>query len=114
MTLPLHVSRMTSRENTGSEFFQHPAKITLTMPVFVYHGQSRQGRRQRGEIFATDRQDAARVLRKQDIVATSIREKSAPVSLTLFSLRTRRVKPRELVVFTLQLATLVKAGVPLL
>ena len=84
------------------------------MPVFVYHGQSRQGRRRRGEIFATDRQDAARVLRKQDIVATSIREKPAPVSLTLFSLRTRRVKPRELVVFTLQLATLVKAGVPLL
>ena len=84
------------------------------MPVFLYHGQSRQGRRRRGEISATDRQDAARLLRKQEILATSIREKPAPVSLTQFSLRTRRVKPRELVVFTLQLATLVKAGVPLL
>jgi type IV pilus assembly protein PilC len=84
------------------------------MPVFVYHGQSRQGRRRRGEISATNRQDAVRLLRKQEILATSIREKPAPVSLTLFSLRTRRVKPRELVVFTLQLATLVKAGVPLL
>jgi type IV pilus assembly protein PilC len=84
------------------------------MPVFVYHGQSRQGRRKRGEISATDRRDAARLLRKQEILATSIREKSAPVSLAIFSLKSRRVKPRDLVISTLQFATLVKAGVPLL
>ena len=84
------------------------------MPVFVYHGQSRQGRRRRGEIAAADPREASRLLRKQEILATSIREKPAPVSLNLFSIRNPRVKPRELVVFTLQLTTLVKAGVPLL
>ena len=84
------------------------------MPVFVYHGQSRHGRRQRGEIAATDRQDAARLLRKQDILVTDLREKPVSVSRTLFSVRSRRVKSRELVVLTIQLATLVKAGVPIL
>jgi len=84
------------------------------MPVFVYHGESRQGRARHGEITATDRREAARLLRKQEILATFLREKPAPVTLNLFSLRRRRVRPRDLVVFTLQLATLVKAGVPLL
>ncbi len=84
------------------------------MPVFVYQGQSRQGQRRRGEITATDPRDAARLLRKQEILATSIREKPAPISLAFFSSWRRGVKLRELVVFTVQLATLVKAGVPLL
>lgn len=84
------------------------------MPVFIYQGQSRQGRRLQGEITATDRRHAARSLRQQEILPTSIREKPASVSLTGLLPRGQRVKPRELVVFTLQLATLVKAGVPLL
>ncbi|MDT7042342.1 type II secretion system F family protein [Candidatus Nitronereus thalassa] len=84
------------------------------MPVFLYHGQSRQGRRRRGEITAKDSREASRLLRKQEILATSIREKPAPISLSLFSLTSLRVKPRALVVLTLQLATMVKAGVPLL
>lgn len=83
------------------------------MPVFLYHGRSRQGQRRRGEISATDSRDASRLLRKQQILATSIREKPAPTSLRFPSWR-RRVNLRELVVLTLQLATLVKAGVPLL
>jgi len=84
------------------------------MPVFFYHGQSRQGQRRRGEITANDSRDAARLLRKQEILATSIREKPAPISLNIFSSWRRRVNIRELVVCTLQLATLVKAGVPIL
>lgn len=84
------------------------------MPDFIYHGQSRQGQRRRGEIAATDSRDAARLLRKQEILATSIREKPAPISLNMLSSWRRSVHIRELVVFTLQFATLVKAGVPLL
>jgi len=84
------------------------------MPIFLYQGKSRQGRRYRGEILADDSREAARFLRKQEILATSIREKPAPISLNIFSSWRRRVHIRELVVFTLQFATLVKAGVPLL
>jgi type IV pilus assembly protein PilC len=84
------------------------------MPVFVYQGQTRQGQRRRGEITARDRQEAVRLLRKQEVLTTFIRPKPVPVSLAALSLRRRGVKPRDLVVFTLQLATLVKAGVPLL
>jgi type IV pilus assembly protein PilC len=84
------------------------------MPIFVYHGESRQGRYRRGEISATDRQTAARLLRKQEILATSLREKPASITWPHIGLRSSRVSPRVLVVFTLQLATLVKAGVPLL
>ena len=84
------------------------------MPVFLYQGQSRQGQRRRGEITAKNSREASRLLRKQEILATSIREKPAPISLSIFSFTSRRVKPRALVVLTLQLATLVKAGVPLL
>ena len=84
------------------------------MPVFLYQGQSRQGQRHRGEITAADSRDAARLLRKQEILATSIREKPASFSLNMLSSWRRRVNLRALVVFTVQFATLVKAGVPLL
>ncbi len=84
------------------------------MPVFFYYGQTRQGRSRRGKITATDRKEAARLLRKQDILAFSLRERPASMSAMVLSTRRRRVRSRELVVFSLQLATLVKAGVPLL
>jgi len=79
------------------------------MPVFSYVASDYTGQRVKGQIEAKDRASVIASLRKDQLVIISIKE----VKESGFFKKAGKVKLEDLVVFTRQLAALVKAGVPL-
>ena len=76
--------------------------------TFTYKGKNRKGEKVDGELRSNNLAGAKSQLRKQGVISTSIRKKSKP----MFS-RDKKVVPADIAVFTRQLATMMKAGVPL-
>lgn len=76
--------------------------------VFVWHGTDKQGRKTRGEINAASPAIVKAHLRKQGIAARNVKRKPKP----LFSNK-KPIKPADVAIFTRQMATMLKAGVPL-
>ncbi|MEK9533321.1 MAG: type II secretion system F family protein [Halieaceae bacterium] len=77
--------------------------------VFVWNGSDRSGRKAKGEVLATSAAIARVQLRKQGIAAKSVRKKPKP----LIAMGAQKIQPANIAVFTRQLATMTKAGVPL-
>jgi type IV pilus assembly protein PilC len=77
--------------------------------LFVWSGIDRNGRKSKGELFATSAAIARVRLRKQGVVAKTLKKKSSP----LFSMGAAPIKAADVAIFTRQLATMMKAGVPL-
>ena len=77
--------------------------------VFVWRGNDRNGRKSKGEVLASSAAVARVQLRKQGIAAKSVKKKSKP----LITLGAKKIKPADIAIFTRQLATMLKAGVPL-
>jgi len=77
--------------------------------VFVWTGTDRNGRKSKGEVLATSAAIARVQLRKQGIAAKSVKKK--PKSLVTFG--AKKIQPADIAIFTRQLATMMKAGVPL-
>jgi type IV pilus assembly protein PilC len=77
--------------------------------TFVWTGTDRNGRRTQGEITASTTALAKAQLRKQGVVVRTVKRKSKP----LFSFGGNKIKPADVAIFTRQLATMMKAGVPL-
>jgi len=78
--------------------------------LFVYEGTNRRGQAIKGELPSKNMALAKAVLRKQGINVTSIRKK--PKNLLGFMSK-GKVKAMDIAIFTRQLATMMKAGVPL-
>ena len=78
--------------------------------VFVYEGKDRQGRKTRGEIPGINPNIAKAELRRQGIVVQKIKKKSDASGLFSFG---GNVGPADISLFTRQMATMMKAGVPL-
>jgi len=76
--------------------------------TFVWHGTDKQGRKSKGEITSTTPAIAKAELRRQGIFATKVRKKSIRLSLGGGS-----VKPGDIALFTRQMATMMRAGIPL-
>ncbi len=74
--------------------------------VFEWEGKDRNGKLVRGELRAAGENQVQAALRRQGVLATKIKKR-----------RTRSgksIKPKDIAIFTRQLATMMKAGVPLL
>ncbi|NKB80772.1 MAG: hypothetical protein GKS05_02525 [Nitrospirales bacterium] len=84
------------------------------MPTFSYQGVTRQGERQTGQVVARDPKDATRVLRHRQILVTRLREISETHMLWQSLFQRSRISGKDLVAFTLQFATMIKAGIPLI
>lgn len=82
------------------------------MPVYIYRGTDRRGKRQSGEIEADNAVIARQLLVRKGLTLSSLRTKPKDVLEYLPFLKTR-VTSRELVVFVRQFATLINAGLPL-
>lgn len=78
--------------------------------VFNWKGTTRDGRPANGDIQATTLLMAKVELTKQGIRIKSIKKQAAP----LFSSKRRRIKSTTITLFTRQLATMLKAGVPVI
>jgi len=77
--------------------------------TFVWEGKDKQGKKSKGEISSTNPAIAKAELRRQGIVATKVRKKAAGLSLTGGG----KPKPADIALFTRQMATMMRAGVPL-
>jgi type IV pilus assembly protein PilC len=74
--------------------------------TFEWEGKDRQGKAVRGESRAAGENQLQASLRRQGITTTRIRKRRMG--------RGKQIKPRDIALFTRQLATMMKAGVPLL
>ena len=74
--------------------------------VFEWEGKDRNGKSTRGEIRAAGENLAQATLRRQGIIVQKIKKKRMASA--------KRIKPKDIAIFTRQLATMMKAGVPLL
>lgn len=82
------------------------------MSTFAYVGRTRQGAVKKGELSAKTREEAVDQLRKQNVVVTSLEEKSGKGK---FSLKLGSgLTDKDLVVFTRQFGTMINAGLPLI
>lgn len=83
-----------------------PTKKKTLDPLFLWEGKDRNQRSISGELRAPNAPSARLQLRRQGIAVATLKKK--PVA------RTRRISDKDLCMFTRQLATMLKAGVPLL
>ncbi len=74
--------------------------------VFEWEGKDRNGKQVRGEIRAGGENQVKASLRRQGVLPTKIKKRRMRSGKT--------IKPKDLAIFTRQLATMMKAGVPLL
>jgi len=77
--------------------------------IFVWEGTDKQGKKSKGEISSSNPAIAKAELRRQGIVATKVRKKTAGLSLGGGG----SIKPADIALFTRQMATMIRAGVPL-
>ncbi len=78
--------------------------------VFAWTGKDKSGKKTKGEITSSNVNVAKAQLRKQGISPSSVKKKSAGFSLGSFG---AKITPADIALFTRQLATMMKAGVPL-
>jgi len=78
--------------------------------LFSYEGTDKSGKKTKGEITSSNANIAKAELRKQGINATKVKKKAAGFSLASFG---AKISPGDIALFTRQLATMMKAGVPL-
>ncbi|HEY6599197.1 MAG TPA: type II secretion system F family protein [Pseudomonadales bacterium] len=77
--------------------------------LFLWEGTDKQGRRAKGEITSANPAIAKAELRKQGITATKVRKKGAGISFGSGS----SINSADISLFTRQMATMMRAGVPL-
>jgi len=80
-----------------------------TSQVFVWSGSDKKGRQTKGEIQAISQSMAKAQLRSQGINPKSVKKKSKP----MFGAGGKKITPSDISIFTRQMATMMKAGVPL-
>ena len=85
-------------------------KSATMLPTFAYEGIDRKGQKVKGEIPGKNMALAKAVLRKQGINVTKITQKKKDI---LAFLNKKKVHALDITIFTRQLATMMKAGVPL-
>jgi len=81
-------------------------KETSKDAVFEWEGKDRNGKQVRGEIRAAGENQVKASLRRQGVIPTKIKKRRMSAG--------KSIKPKDLAIFTRQLATMMKAGVPLL
>ncbi|RYY03586.1 MAG: type II secretion system F family protein [Gammaproteobacteria bacterium] len=85
------------------------AKSSAVTNIYVYKGVDKKGTKVQGEVNSSSPALAKAQLLKQGISAKSVSKKSKP----LFGGGGKAIKPMDIAVFARQMATMMKAGVPL-
>lgn len=81
-------------------------KATAKEFVFEWAGKDRQGKELHGEMRATGEAQVQASLRRQGVFITKLKKRSMRTG--------KRIRPKDIALFTRQMATMMKAGVPLL
>ncbi|MEE4384043.1 MAG: type II secretion system F family protein [Pseudomonadales bacterium] len=78
--------------------------------IFQYEGTDRTGKKTKGEVTGISAQTVKAELRRQGIAANKVRKKGGSLAGILAS---KKIKAADVSLFTRQMATMMKAGVPL-
>jgi len=83
------------------------------MPVYIWKGTDRKGKRQKGEIDTDNASIARQLLLRKGITVKSVKAKPKDIS-EYIPLLQPRVKEKDLVVFVRQFSTMIDAGLPIM
>lgn len=81
------------------------------MATFEWTGKTRQGTIQKGQLAANSREEVIALLRKENILVTSVQQKAKDLKIPGFG--GGKVSDKDIVIFTRQFATMIDAGLPL-
>jgi len=84
------------------------ATVAAKTQTYTWQGTDRQGKPAQGETMGSSQAIVKAQLRKQGIVAKTVRKKSKPLLQSK-----KKITPADIAIFARQLATMMKAGVPL-
>ena len=85
------------------------AQAAVKSVMFVWEGRDRQGKKVKGEMSGTSDALVKAMLRRQGINPLRVKKKPQP----LFGGGGKKVKPKDIAIFSRQMATMMSAGVPL-
>jgi type IV pilus assembly protein PilC len=80
------------------------------MPAFVWKGKTREGKTVAGERVAENKEAVMALLRREQILVSSVKEKGKEVALPKFG---GGVPPKQLAIFVRQFSVMIDAGLPL-
>ncbi len=86
-----------------------PVRDGVTMPMFVWEGTDKRGKKMKGESQARNANLLRAELRKQGITPGTVKAKSKP----LFGGAGSPITPKDIAIFSRQIATMMKSGVPI-
>jgi type IV pilus assembly protein PilC len=81
------------------------------MPMFEYTARNPSGQIQKGQVEAQSKEEVGAYLRKNRLVLVSVREPPKQINISFGG--AKRIKTRDIVIFTRQFATMINAGLPL-
>jgi type IV pilus assembly protein PilC len=80
------------------------------MPMFEYTARAPSGQIQKGQLDAPSKDEVSAYLRKNRLILVSVREQPKQITISFGG---KRIKTRDIVIFTRQFATMINAGLPL-
>jgi type IV pilus assembly protein PilC len=80
------------------------------MPAYVFKGKTRTGAPASGERNAESKDAVIAMLRREQILVTSVKEKGKEIALPKFG---SGIKPKDVAIFTRQFSVMIDAGLPL-
>lgn len=83
------------------------------MPTFVFKGRNRLGEVIVGERVADNREMLRQLLRREQVMLTSIKEKGREIAVPKVGGSRKKVKAKDLSIFTRQFSVMIDAGLPL-
>ncbi|NLA68951.1 MAG: type II secretion system F family protein [Gammaproteobacteria bacterium] len=98
-----------SAAKTATRQAARPARDGVTLPVFVWEGTDKRGKKMKGEQQARNANLLRAELRRQGIQPGKVKPKPKP----LFGGAGKRVTPKDIAVFSRQIATMMRSGVPI-
>ena len=82
------------------------------MPTYVFKGRNRMNEVVTGERVADDRESLRQLLRREQVTLTSVKEKGREIGIPKIGGR-KRVRSKDLAIFTRQFSVMIDAGLPL-
>jgi type IV pilus assembly protein PilC len=83
------------------------------MPTYVFKGRNRVGEVIVGERMADSRDVLRQLLRREQVMLTSVKEKGREIAVPKIGRGSKKVKAKDLSIFTRQFSVMIDAGLPL-
>ena len=83
------------------------------MPTYVFKGRNRMGEVIVGERLADSRDVLRQLLRREQVMLTSVKEKGREIAVPKIGGRSKKVNAKDLSIFTRQFSVMIDAGLPL-